>query len=91
MTKAALSAIRNDLQSHVGQRVKIRAMKGRKQMLEKEGVLENTYPNIFVIRVDEPTSVRRLSYSYTDILTDSVELFLESQEGCKYKPFEQAK
>ncbi|MGB9866614.1 MAG: Veg family protein [Bacillota bacterium] len=91
MTRAALSAIKNDLELHVGQKVKIRAMKGRKQMLEKEGVLENTYPNIFVIRVEEPTSVRRLSYSYTDILTDSVELFLESHEGCKYKPFNQAK
>ena len=39
------------------------------------GVLSNTYPSIFVIDLDsERDSVDRVSYSYIDVLTGSVEL-----------------
>lgn len=76
-----MSNIRRDLEYYVGHRVRIKAARGRKQALEKEGVLENTYPNIFVIRIDDPSSTRRLSYSYTDILTESVELFVDGENG----------
>ncbi|HHV78582.1 MAG TPA: Veg protein [Firmicutes bacterium] len=91
MTRAALSNIRKDLQYYIGRRVRVKTMKGRRQTLEKEGILENTYPNIFIIRVDDQTSTRRLSYSYTDILTESVELFLEGENGSQqYLPSAQS-
>lgn len=71
----ALRKIRNDVQSHVGKMVKLRANRGRKKTFEKEGVLEQVYPNIFIVKVTEsPEFVRRISYSYSDILTDTVEL-----------------
>lgn len=71
----ALRKIRKDVESHVGKMVKLRANRGRKKTFEKEGVLEQVYPNIFIVKVTEsPEFVRRISYSYSDILTDTVEL-----------------
>jgi uncharacterized protein Veg len=68
-----IEAIREELDSHLGERVKVRASEGRRRVFEKEGVLEKTYPAIFVIRFDDEES-RCVSWSYIDVLTDSVEL-----------------
>jgi len=77
----ALRKIRKDVESHVGKRVKLRANRGRKKTFEKEGVLEQVYPNIFIVKVIEsPEFVRRISYSYSDILTDTVELTILDDE-----------
>ena len=43
--------------------------------------LERTYPNIFVVRIDEKRSERRVSYSYSDVLTETVELVVCHQDG----------
>ncbi|NLL21573.1 MAG: Veg protein, partial [Firmicutes bacterium] len=50
--KNTLGKIRKELEMHVGEKVKLRANRGRRKTFEKVGVLENTYPSIFVIRVD---------------------------------------
>lgn len=72
----SLSQIRRNLELHVGQQICLRAHQGRRKILEKTGILENTYPSIFVVRVDEPNYNQRLSFSYADILTETVELTL---------------
>lgn len=69
-----LNDIKRDLEPFVGDKIRLRANKGRKKVIEKTGVLESTYPNIFVIRLDEKQVERRISFSYADILTDSVQL-----------------
>ena len=43
--------------SHLGERVKVRASEGRRRVFEREGVLEKTYPSIFVIRFDDEESL----------------------------------
>ena len=70
--------VKQEINSHVGSRVKIRANKGRKKIVIKEGVIENTYPSIFVVKVIDALhhSERAVSYSYTDVLTHTVELSL---------------
>ncbi|MBS4031897.1 MAG: Veg family protein [Clostridiales bacterium] len=77
----ALIDIRRDLESHVGQKIRLRAHRGRRKTLEKIGVLENTYPSIFIIRIDEPNYNQRLSFSYADVLTETVELTLVQKDG----------
>ncbi|MDN5326938.1 MAG: hypothetical protein PWP41_1634 [Moorella sp. (in: firmicutes)] len=82
--KEVLATIREDLEARVGQKVKLRANRGRKKILERTGVLEKTYPNIFVIRLEEQKSPeRRISFSYTDVLTNTVELMVEGDYGDK--------
>ncbi|WP_232294106.1 Veg family protein [Syntrophaceticus schinkii] len=52
-TKEVLAEIKQDLETFVGTRVKLKSFKGRNRVVEREGVLERTYPNIFVIKLDE--------------------------------------
>ena len=72
--RKVLADIKRDLEPFVGNKIRLRANRGRKKVIEKTGVLESTYPNIFVIRLDEKQLERRVSYSYADILTDTVQL-----------------
>jgi uncharacterized protein Veg len=74
--KNTLVQIRKELESHVGEKIKLLANRGRRKTFEKVGVLESTYPSIFVIRVDEENYYQRLSFSYADVLTSTVELSL---------------
>ncbi len=70
-----LNEIRKSIEGFVGQQVTLKANKGRKRIMIREGILENTYPSIFVVRIDgDYNSVRRVSYSYSDILTETVEV-----------------
>ncbi|MFA5844613.1 MAG: Veg family protein [Coriobacteriia bacterium] len=67
--------IRSDLQSLMGARMRLKANMGRSKIVEREGVLEQTHPSLFVVKVEEKRErTARVSYSYVDILTGTVEL-----------------
>ena len=67
--------IRTDLASMMGERMKLKANMGRSKILEREGILEQTHPSLFVLKIDEKRGrTARVSYSYVDILTGTVEL-----------------
>ena len=73
--KNALAEIRQDLETHVGEKVWIKANRGRRKTIIREGVLENTYPYHFLIKLDsQKHPVRVISISYADVLTQTVEL-----------------
>ncbi len=75
-----LIKIKSDLSNSVGQKVRLKSKQGRKHIVVREGVIECTYPSIFTVKLDEqndiPTSSRRVSYSYADVLTKAVELYI---------------
>ena len=71
-----ISDIREDLESFVGSKIRLKANRGRNRIIEKEGILESIYPNIFVVKINERKVERRVSYSYADVLTETVELFI---------------
>ncbi|MGI6553069.1 MAG: Veg protein [Clostridia bacterium] len=82
--KRVLTDIKRDLDNYVGHKIRLRANRGRKKVVERTGVLEQTYPNIFVIMLDEDRNpARRVSFSYTDVLTETVELSVLHSEGEK--------
>lgn len=63
------------LDERVGKRLSLKANGGRRKTIQRVGVLEETYPSVFIVRLDkESNAYERVSYSYTDVLTDSVEL-----------------
>ncbi|HHU62785.1 MAG TPA: Veg protein [Clostridiales bacterium] len=71
----SLSRVRNDIQSYIGHKVRFKANKGRKRIYAREGIIEETYPCVFVIKIDTNSqTVQRVSYSYCDVLTQTVEL-----------------
>jgi uncharacterized protein Veg len=73
--KNDLFQIKKDIETCIGQKVQLKANKGRKKAFIREGILENTYPSIFIVKFEnEYETTRRVSYSYTDVLTKAVEL-----------------
>jgi uncharacterized protein Veg len=80
VAKDVLFEIRKKLESHIGEKIKLRANRGRRKTYEKEGVLESIYPSIFIVRVDENNYFQRLSFSYADVLTETVELSFNEGE-----------
>ena len=72
MQENSLDKIKDEVRSFVGHRVSVRANRGRRKDIEKEGVLEKTYKNVFIVRIKDHNQIRRLSYTYSDLLTDNV-------------------
>lgn len=68
-----LASIRTDIENHVGEKVTLKANGGRRKVLINKGVIEKTYPNIFVIRLEHDTQ-RTVTYSYSDVLTKTVQI-----------------
>ena len=70
-----LDEIKQSLQEHVGEEVMVLANGGRKKMIERSGQLEGVYPCVFTVKLDrEKYPIERMSYSYTDVLTETVKL-----------------
>lgn len=75
MAKNALLEIKRSLEAHIGQKIMLKANGGRRKTIERTGVLEEIYPSVFIVKLDqEQHSFKRVSYSYADILTESVEV-----------------
>ncbi|CDQ37779.1 hypothetical protein GCM10007111_19040 [Virgibacillus kapii] len=70
-----LIEIKQGLEGHVGERLKLKANGGRRKTIERSGVLAETYPSVFIVELDqEENAFERVSYSYADVLTETVEL-----------------
>jgi uncharacterized protein Veg len=83
VSKESLQKIKNDINGYIGQRVCVKANVGRNKCEYKEGIIDSTYSNIFSL-IDVNTS-NNLSYSYTDLLTNNLEISLPSGESiCGY-------
>ncbi|HHY21110.1 MAG TPA: ABC transporter permease [Bacilli bacterium] len=81
MAKTLLE-IKRELDANVGKRITIKANGGRRKTIERSGFLEETYPSVFIIKLDEDQNAfERVSYSYTDILTETVELMVCEDDG----------
>lgn len=80
-TKETMTQIRRNIEGCVGQRVVLRTDKGRKKSKEREGILVEAYSNVFVVMIEDGLCPsRKVSFSYSDVLTDSVEVTLWGQE-----------
>ena len=73
--KNDLSKVESDIKNFcIGQRVRLTTNKGKKKVLTKEGVIESAYSNIFTVKFEDEQSSSRSSYSYTDVLTNTLEV-----------------
>jgi len=69
--------VRNDIQKIIGSKVRLETNKGRHKSVVNSGIVTNVYPSIFTIELSEGTNPsRKMSFSYTDVLTNTVEITL---------------
>jgi len=76
MRKVGLSVdtIRQKINELVGKNIYMEVCRGRKQIKKYSGVVENTFPSVFVVRLaeEDASPVSSLSYSYNDVLCGDV-------------------
>ena len=77
-----ISNLKTDIIEKVGQKIIVKGSLGRSKAFEKEATIEKAYPNIFVVKYEE--NDRYVTYSYTDVLTRTVEV--EVFDGDSYSP-----
>ena len=77
-----ITNLKTDIIEKVGQKIIVKGSLGRSRAFEKEATIEKAYPNIFVVKYEE--NDRNVTYSYTDILTRTVEV--EVFDGDSYSP-----
>ena len=77
-----ITNIKTDIGQIVGKKVIVKGSLGRNRPFEKQATLEKAYPSIFIVKYDE--NERNVTYSYTDILTRTVEL--QVFNGQEYSP-----
>lgn len=78
MKQINVNQVRRAVNNHIGSKVKIMANKGRHKIDVTEGIIMETYPSIFLIKVtnDLEDSSQTVSFSYTDVLTKDVQMML---------------
>ena len=82
----SVDKIREDLEESIGKTVILKANKGRKRTTIREGILESAYPSLFVVKIsNEYESTRRVSYTYSDVLTSTVEVTICDENENKIK------
>lgn len=86
MDSNILIRIKRDVESCIGKQVIIKANKGRKRIVKKRGIIESVYPNLFVVRIEGDQSVERtVSYTYSDVLTKTVEIMICANQESQVK------
>ena len=77
-----IANLKTDIFEKVGQKIIVKGSLGRSKAFAKEATIEKAYPNIFVVKYEENN--RNVTYSYTDVLTRTVEV--EVFDGNSYSP-----
>lgn len=80
--RSDITNLKTDILEKVGQKIIVKGSLGRSRAFEKEATIEKAYPNIFVVKYEE--NDRNVTYSYTDVLTRTVEV--EVFDGDSYSP-----
>ena len=77
-----ISTLKSDINDKIGQKIIVKGSLGRSKEFAKEGTIEKAYSNLFVVKYEENN--RTASYTYTDLLTRTVEV--DVFDGENYSP-----
>lgn len=76
----SLKSIKSRLDSHLGENLTVVAQAGRKKVIRRRGTLAETFHSVFVVDLDQDeNSFERVSYSYADLLTKSIDITFDSE------------
>lgn len=80
--KDDIISLKTDINEMIGQKIIVKGTLGRSKFFEKEATIQNAYPNLFIVKYNEED--RNVTYSYTDVLTRTVEV--DVFDGQVYNP-----
>lgn len=79
MQKSDIEKVRASVLRQCGNKVMIRLDRGRNKVDVQEGIIQDAYPSVFTILVndeEEGNPPQLLSFSYTDIITREIRMKL---------------
>ena len=78
MEHSDFDKVRASVQQQCGSRVMIQLDRGRNKVDVQEGVIQEAYPSVFTILVEDSDDhpAQLLSFSYTDIITKEIRMKL---------------
>lgn len=77
-----LASIKKQLDTKIGANLTVVAQAGRKKVIRRRGTLKETYPAIFVVDLNQDENAfERVSYSYADLLTKSIEITFDEEQA----------
>lgn len=79
MQQEDINRVRASVHQQCGSKVMIQLDRGRNKIDVQEGVIQNAYPSVFTILVNdknEENPPQLLSFSYTDIITRDIRMKL---------------
>ncbi|MCR5666002.1 MAG: Veg family protein [Eubacterium sp.] len=79
MSNSDFCRVRESVRSQLGSKVMIKQDRGRNRIEIQEGVLQNAYPSVFTILIENRRNAnppQLLSFSYTDIITKEIRMKL---------------
>lgn len=79
MNNITVENIKRGIGRHVGKSVIIKANKGRKKIITRKGTIEGVYPSVFMVCYSLDDIKTRVTYSYTDVLTENVQIKLAKE------------
>ena len=68
------SIVKEKIKSIKGQKIHFKYNGSRNQIEEFDGIIDNTYNSVFIIRLTENQSIK--SFSYNDIINESLQFFI---------------
>ncbi|SDB30882.1 Veg family protein [Eubacterium oxidoreducens] len=79
MSNSDFCKVRESVRSQLGNKVMIKQDRGRNRIEIQEGILQNAYPSVFTILIENRRNTnppQLLSFSYTDIITKEIRMKL---------------
>ncbi len=80
--QSEIANLKTEIDDMIGKKVVVKGSLGRSKTFEREATIAKAYPNIFVVKYDE--NERNATYSYTDVLTRTVQV--DVFDGENYNP-----
>lgn len=76
-----IDSIKNEFEKLIGEDIVIIVEAGRRRTTTHKGKLTETYPSVFIVELnDSEDSYERVSFSYADVLTETIEVDFPNQE-----------
>lgn len=85
---ATINSIKDKLAEFIGENIVVVIEAGRNKITVHEGKLTDTYPAIFIVELDDDgeESYERVSFSYADVLTDTIKIEFPDKLGVSLLP-----
>lgn len=72
-----LNEIKQAIMALKGKQINMQVNNGRKKIVHYQGVVENIYQSVFVVKIDNDNVIDKKSYSFTEVLCGDVKIALK--------------